>query len=78
MAESNLQTNTFRVISNYLNTNVLVKMKGNRKVKGILTSFDQHLNLILDKAEEVGENSSKPIGLVLLRGDNVIAISPVG
>ncbi|MCE4623495.1 MAG: small nuclear ribonucleoprotein (Sm) [Caldisphaeraceae archaeon] len=78
MAESNLQTNTFRVISNYLNTNVLVKMKGNRKVKGVLTSFDQHLNLILDKAEEVGENSSKPIGLVLLRGDNVIAISPVG
>lgn len=75
---SHLQTNTFKVIADYVNSSVLVKMKGNREVKGILTSYDQHLNLILEKAEEVEGKSSRPLGLVLLRGDNVIAVSPVG
>ncbi|MFP3144580.1 MAG: LSm family protein [Caldisphaera sp.] len=75
---SHLQSNTFKVIGDYLNSSVLVKMKGNREVKGILTSYDQHLNLILDKAEELEGKNSRPLGLVLLRGDNVIAVSPAG
>ncbi|AFZ70136.1 small nuclear ribonucleoprotein [Caldisphaera lagunensis DSM 15908] len=75
---SHLQANTFKAMADYLNSSVLVKMKGNREVKGILTSYDQHLNLILEKAEELEGKVSRPLGLVLLRGDNVIAVSPAG
>jgi small nuclear ribonucleoprotein len=42
---------TFKILSEYLNTNVLVKLKGGRTVKGVLKSYDQHLNLILANAE---------------------------
>ena len=39
--------------------------------------FDQHMNLILDSSEEFGEESNtKTLGTIVVRGDNVIMISP--
>lgn len=69
---------TFRVLSEYLETQVLVKLKGGRTVKGILKSYDQHLNLVLANAEEVDSKTgnSRPLGLLMVRGDNVVLISP--
>jgi small nuclear ribonucleoprotein len=67
---------TFKILSEYLNTNVLVKLKGGRTVKGILKSYDQHLNLILADAEEINTKGSRTLGLILVRGDNVVMISP--
>ena len=71
-------TNTFKLLGEYLNTHVLVKLKGGRHIKGVLKSYDQHLNLILAEAEELEGSNSRPLGLVLVRGDNVIMISPAG
>jgi len=56
---------------------VLVKLKGGREVRGILMSFDQHLNLVLDNAEEMRESKVRRLGLIIVRGDNVVFISPV-
>jgi small nuclear ribonucleoprotein len=69
---------TFKVLADYLNTQVLVRLKGGRTVKGILKSYDQHLNLILADAEEVDSKSgnTRPLGLLMVRGDNVVFISP--
>jgi small nuclear ribonucleoprotein len=69
---------TFRVLSEYLETQVLVRLKGGRTVKGVLKSYDQHLNLILANAEEVDSKTgnSRPLGLLMVRGDNVVLISP--
>ena len=68
---------TFKILSEYLNTDVLVKLKGGRTVKGVLKSYDQHLNLILAEAEEISsKGSSRSLGLILVRGDNVVMISP--
>ena len=42
-----------------------------------LMGFDQHMNLILDSSEEFGEESNtKTLGTIVVRGDNVIMISP--
>ncbi|MHA1631465.1 MAG: LSM domain-containing protein, partial [Candidatus Freyarchaeota archaeon] len=40
--------------------------------------FDVHMNLILGEAEEVLDKDSEPkqIGTVVVRGDNVIMLSP--
>ena len=59
-----------------LNKIVLVKLKGGRQLRGKLINYDAHLNLTLDDAEEILEEENNNLGTIILRGDNVIIISP--
>jgi small nuclear ribonucleoprotein len=56
---------------------VIIKLKDNKEISGILRSFDMHINLVLDNAKvfENGEEK-KGLGTVLIRGDNIVYISP--
>jgi small nuclear ribonucleoprotein len=67
----------FDILNNALNTNVLVKLKGDVEVRGVLSSFDVHMNLVIENGEELkaGELKRK-LGTVLLRGDTVVFVSP--
>ena len=56
---------------------VLIKLKGGKVIRGNLQGFDQHMNLSLEKAEEVAEDGqSNSLGTLIVRGDNIIMISP--
>ena len=55
---------------------VIVKMKSGESIAGILKAFDQHINIWLDDAEVQGDGSELKLGKVLLRGDNIIFVSP--
>lgn len=56
---------------------MLVKLKGGREVRGTMKSFDQHLNLVLENAEElIAEKEPKKLGTIIVRGDNVVIVSP--
>ena len=55
---------------------VLVKLKSG-KVRGKLKTFDMHLNIILEEAEEIMDDNTKPLGTILIRGDSVVFVSPV-
>lgn len=56
---------------------VLIKLKGGKVIRGNLQGFDQHMNLALERAEEVAEDGkSSPLGTLIVRGDNIIMISP--
>ena len=56
---------------------VLIKLKGNNKIRGNLLVFDQPMNLLLDQSEEIpSEGESKSLGSIVVRGDNVVMISP--
>jgi small nuclear ribonucleoprotein len=56
---------------------VLIKLKGGKVIRGLLQGFDQHMNLSLEKAEEVAEDgASNSLGTLVVRGDNIIIISP--
>ena len=55
---------------------VLIRLRGNRRMRGILKNYDIHLNLTLENAEEIGTEGTAKLGDVIVRGDNVIMISP--
>ncbi|MFZ8922813.1 MAG: LSM domain-containing protein [Nitrosopumilaceae archaeon] len=54
---------------------VLLRLRNNKTVKGNLIDFDVHMNLTLNDAEDVTEESPIKLGKILLRGDNILAIS---
>lgn len=67
------------LLSKSLDQRVLIKLKGGRELRGKLRGFDQHMNLVLENAEEViygDEENIKNLGTIIVRGDNVIIISP--
>ncbi len=65
-----------RLLSENLGQVVLVKLRGGKLLRGVLKSFDQHLNIVLDNAEEVAETGNTSLGKVIIRGENVILVSP--
>ena len=70
-------TRPLDLLNRSLEARVLVKLKGGRELRGKLKGFDLHMNLILDEAEEViDKNNNKMVGTVIVRGDNVILLSP--
>jgi len=66
-----------RVLDASLGKTVLIKLRGGRTLRGTLEGFDQHVNLVLKDAENVSDPSAAvDLGTIILRGDNVIMISP--
>ena len=66
-----------KVLDESINKVVLVKLKGDKTIRGSLLGFDQHMNLLLDQSEEIpSEGESKSLGTIVIRGDNVVMISP--
>jgi len=63
------------LMNNRKNKSILLRLRNNRTLKGILLDFDVHMNLTLDNAEEILEEKSEDLGKILLRGDNVFAVS---
>ncbi|KSW12667.1 RNA-binding protein [Pyrodictium occultum] len=68
---------THRVLGDSIGSIVLVKLKGTNEVRGKLKSYDQHLNLVLEDAEEIYEDGrTRKLGTIVIRGDTVLLISP--
>jgi small nuclear ribonucleoprotein len=52
-------------------------LKGGKVIRGNLHGFDQHMNLLLQDSVEILEDSkSNDLGTIVVRGDNVVIISP--
>jgi small nuclear ribonucleoprotein len=67
----------FDILNGSLNNTVIVGLKGGRDIRGLMVSYDVHMNIVLEKAEElVNGEVKRGIGTVLLRGDSVVYISP--
>lgn len=62
-------------LNNSKNKVVLLRMKENRTVRGILLDFDVYMNLTLDNAEDISNSKTVKLGKTMLRGNNIFAIS---
>ena len=65
------------VLNRSLNSRVIVELRSGREYRGVLDGYDPHMNVVLREAEEVvkGEvTATLPVAIV--RGDNVVFISP--
>ena len=68
---------TAKILEESLGKIVLVQLRGGKKLRGKLKGFDQHLNLLLEETEDItNAEKGRKIGIIILRGDNVIIISP--
>ena len=66
-----------KVLDESINKKCTDKAKGGKTITGLLQGFDQHMNLLLDQSEEIpSEGESKSLGSIVVRGDNVVMISP--
>ncbi|HLH45423.1 MAG TPA: LSm family protein [bacterium] len=71
------EANTQALLGEAVDSVVLVKLRGGIYVRGKMKSFDQHLNLLIENAEEMLDNNTvRSLGTIIVRGDNVILISP--
>ena len=74
---SKMSEMTTEILEQNLTKIVLVKLKGGKSLRGRLKGFDQHLNLVLEETEDNSNPESvKKLGLIIVRGDNVVLISP--
>ncbi|SDZ75968.1 small ribonucleoprotein [Haloplanus vescus] len=69
------------VLEASLDEEVTVHLKDGRAYHGVLGGYDQHMNVVLDPADEVGERIlgepeiESVDNTTIIRGDNVVTIS---
>ena len=63
------------LMSNNKGKIVLLRLRNNKTLQGVLQDFDIHMNLTLENAEDITEEKHVQLGKILLRGDNLLAVS---
>ena len=73
------QERPFDLLNKVISQQVLIRLKNNLNIRGKVPSFDAHMNIVLDNAEELDSNGElkAKLGTILLRGGNIIFVSPV-
>jgi small nuclear ribonucleoprotein len=67
------------LLDRVLQQRVSLRLKDSRVVTGRLLGADDHMNLVLDDAEEETAELTRRLGRVVLRGSNVISLhAPAG
>jgi small nuclear ribonucleoprotein (snRNP)-like protein len=61
-----------------VDTRILVEIKDdNRKLQGRLVAVDEYLNIHMDETTEfVDDQRGRNLGTVVIRGNNILSISP--
>ncbi len=54
---------------------ISIRLRNTKTIQGILKEFDIHMNLTLEDAEDISDEKPEKLGTVLIRGDNILAVS---
>lgn len=75
-AEGSILALPLDVLERSLNKKMSLQLKDGRLIYGTLVGFDQYMNLVLEESEEKHQDTGRRLGTVILRGNNVVTISP--
>jgi small nuclear ribonucleoprotein len=64
------------VLNNAKGKRVLIKLKKGMEIAGVLQAMDLHLNMWLENAEQITDDQKTKLGTILVRGDNILYVSP--
>ncbi|MGA3020413.1 MAG: LSm family protein [Candidatus Micrarchaeales archaeon] len=73
------QERPFDLLNKSIGQQVLIRLKNGAAIRGKVSSFDAHMNMVIEGAEEIEDNGSSKakLGTILLRGGNILFVSPV-
>ncbi|HJJ41737.1 MAG TPA: ribonucleoprotein [Methanocorpusculum sp.] len=65
-------------VNSLVDSKILVEIKDeNCKFEGTLAAMDEYLNLHLEDAVEILHDKKINLGTVVIRGNNILSISPI-
>merc|ERR1712212_515701 len=69
----------FRYLQNRSRIQVWLYEQVNMRIEGCIIGFDEYMNLVLDDSEEVHMKTKnrKPLGRIMLKGDNITLLQSV-
>lgn len=62
------------LLERFLDQRVTLWLKDSRQLSGRLVGTDEHMNLVLDDADEETAELKRHLGRVVLRGSNVVTV----
>jgi len=62
------------VIDKLVEQRVSLRLKDGHEIEGRLLGLDEHLNVVLDNANETTAEVSRHLGRVVVRGSNIVAL----
>ena len=65
-----------QVLERTLNKKITLLLKDGRKLEGKLAGYDDYMNMVLHDTSEMTEDTERRLGIVVLRGNNIVCISP--
>ncbi|MEE8181322.1 MAG: LSM domain-containing protein [Nitrosopumilaceae archaeon] len=65
-----------KILDSCINKIILIKLKNRTILRANLKAYDQHMNLILTEVEDITEDKVKNLDKIILRGDNILIVSP--
>mmetsp|Transcript_1834 Transcript_1834/g.2601 ORF Transcript_1834/g.2601 Transcript_1834/m.2601 type:complete len:88 (+) Transcript_1834:88-351(+) len=70
----------FRLLQNKSRIQIMLYEQTNMRIEGVIIGFDEYMNLVLDEAEELDmkRKQRKPLGRILLKGDNITLLMNIG
>ncbi len=63
-----------RILDRVVGQRVTLRLKDSRELAGRLTGVDEHMNLVLEEAQETTPEVTRHLGRVVLRGSNVVTL----
>lgn len=63
------------LLERVLQQKVVLVLKDSRELRGRLLGVDEHMNLVLDDAEETTREVTRHLGRVVLRGSNLVSLN---